>query len=137
MTSGSPGRLAALLLAVFVVGIVLQLWFAGELRELEALGHDAPAAALERAWRLFWVGGAATFGAALGFAALLGSIAARALRAGAFPPPGAEWLGARRSYQGAAARRVGWGGIVLSALLGLASLAGLALTAVLGGLLGA
>jgi len=59
------------------------------------------------------------------------SLAARTVRGSSFPPEGAEWLGARRRYEGAAARRVGWLGVGLAALLSAAALAGLVLSAVL------
>jgi hypothetical protein len=124
------GRRVAILLAALLAGVALQGWAGAELSQLEAQGAAA-AAELPRVRALFWLGGIASFGAALGFGLVLGSLASRTLRSASFPPEGAEWLGARRRYEGAAARRIGWLGVALAALLSAAALAGLALSAAL------
>lgn len=127
------GRVLWLLLIALVGGIALQGYVGGELRELEALGGNAPMADLGRARWLAWAAGTLTFGSALGLASALGWLSARTLRSATFPPAGAEWLGSRRRYAGAAARRVGALGLLLSVLLAAAALVGLALTAFLSG----
>jgi hypothetical protein len=114
-----------------LLGVVALLgWAGGELLLRVAVGAAA-AAELPRLRALFWTGGIASFGAALGFGLALGALATRTVRGSSFPPEGAEWLGARRRYEGAAARRVGWLGVALAALLSAAALAGLVLSAVL------
>jgi hypothetical protein len=121
------GRFVGLLLAAFLVGIGLQAWVGGDLRELEALGEAADAAAVERARRTLRLLMAATYASSLAFGVVIGALSLRAIRAAVFPPAGAEWLGARRRYSGAAARGIGALGLVLSAVMLLVSGAGLAL----------
>jgi hypothetical protein len=107
---------------------VAQGFVGAELRELEALGSAAPAAELTRATRLFWASAAGSFAVALAIGGLLFALATRTIRSASFPPAGAEWIGARRHFEGAAARRLGWLGVLLAALLSAAALAGLVLT---------
>lgn len=117
------------LLAIALVGgIVGQAFVGAELRELEALGSDASQRDLERATWMFWTAAAASFAVALAIGALLAVLSVRTVRGAHFPPEGAGWIGARRSYEGAAARRIGWLGALLAALLSIAALGGLALT---------
>jgi len=125
------GRLLGLLAIALVGGVVAQAFVGAELRELEALGSAAPEADLTRATRLFWASAGVIFGVALAIGAALAALAVRTIRSASFPPAGAEWIGARRQYEGAAARRVGWIGAALATLLCLAALGGLALTAFL------
>lgn len=122
------GRALGWLLVALVGGIVSQLYVGSELRELEALGSAAAPEDLARATRMFWGSAAALFLVAVAIGGLLGTVAMRTIRSASFPPAGAEWIGARRHYEGAAARSIGWLGIALAALLALAGLGGLALT---------
>jgi hypothetical protein len=119
------GRVVGLLLAALFVGLALQAWVGARLQELEAFGE--PGEAAERArltLRLLAVG---TLAVALGLGGVLAGLSLRTIRSAQFPPPGADWLGARRRYEGAPARRVGGLGLFLSGVLLLASLAGLTL----------
>lgn len=121
------GRAVGLLLAALLVGIALQAWIGSDLRELEALGEAADPAAVQRARRILRAVMTGTFASSFAFAAALAWLSLRVLRSGVFPPRGAEWLGARRRYAGGAARAVGALCLLLSALMLLVSLAGLAL----------
>lgn len=122
------GRLLGLLGIVLVGAVVAQAFVGAELRELEALGSAAPEADLTRATRLFWASAGAIFAVALAIGCLIAALAIRTIRSATFPPAGAEWIGARRHYEGAPARRVGWIGALLAAFLCVAALGGLALT---------
>jgi hypothetical protein len=122
------GRLLGLLLIALVGGLVAQAFVGAELRELEALGGTAPPADLTRATRLFWASAAGSFAVALAIGGVLAGLSTRTIRSASFPPAGAEWIGARRHYEGAAAQRLGWLGLGLAALLSTAALAGLVLT---------
>jgi hypothetical protein len=122
------GRLLGVLGIALIGAIVAQGFVGSELRELEALGGEASSAALARATWLFWASAAAGFALALAIGALLAGLALRTIRSASFPPAGAEWIGARRQLQGAAARRVGWLGMALASLLASVSLGGLVLT---------
>lgn len=125
------GRALGWLVIALVGGVVGQLFVASELRELEALGSAAAPETLARATRMFWGSAAAVFLVAFAIGVLLGTLALRTIRGASFPPAGAEWIGARRHYEGAAARGIGWMGMALAALLSLAGLGGLALTVLL------
>jgi hypothetical protein len=116
------GRVVGLLFAALLVGIALQAWVGSQLGGLEE-GSEAA----ERAGHTLELLILGTFavGAALGGA--LGRLSLQTIRSAQFPPPGADWLGARRRYQGAGARRIGGLGLFLSGVLLLSSLAGLAL----------
>jgi hypothetical protein len=96
-----------------------------QLQDLDAFGERAEAAERARlTLRLLSVG---TLAIALALGGALAWLSLQTIRSAQFPPPGADWLGARRRYEGAPARGVGGLGLFLSGVLLLAALAGLAL----------
>ena len=119
------GRLIGVLFLALLVGIGLQAWVGSQLRDLEAFGEGAEAAL--RARRTLALLAVGTLAVALALGGALAWLSFQTIRSAHFPPPGAEWLGARRRYEGAAARGVGGLGLFLSSVLLLASAAGLAL----------
>ena len=125
------GRVVGLLLAALFLGIALQAWVGSQLGDLDALGEGAEAA--ERARLTLQLLAVGTLAVALALGGALAWLSLQTLRSARFPPPGADWLGARRRYEGAGARGIGGLGLFLSSVLMLASLAGLALAWVASG----
>ena len=114
---------AAAVLIGPLLGVCLHLGVASYLRDLQELSTSDPGAAAAAAERT--LRGLAWFltGFVLLFSALLGRSCQLGLRQGRMPPLGWWSLGAYRVATGATARRLGYVGLALAALLGLLGIA--------------
>jgi len=120
-------RVLAVIAAV-VLGLVLHRVLRGHLAALEHVAAVDPFGARRQLAGEVRIGGLALFGLTAALGSWFVVLSLRARHAGQFPPPNASlWTAARRTFTGAASRRMAAVGIALGAVLVGASVVGAAI----------